>query len=115
MIDDDIDSLKLLKFILTKKGFLVQTESEPANAVEKLKDLRPDIIILDIMMPGMTGFEFLEKIKNLPQRENIKVVVGSSRDYDKDRIAALKAGANDFIAKPYNMAELVLKLNNMVA
>lgn len=115
VVDDDHDTQKLLRYILTKKGFEVISELDPAIGINRITEVDLDIILLDIMMPNMTGFEFLNRIKQHPMRPNFKVLVGSSRSYDRDRLAVLEAGANDFIAKPYNLAELAIKLNNLAS
>ena len=115
VIDDDEDTLRLLNFLLTKKGgFSVLCKSNPVEALETLKTKTPDVILMDLMMPQMNGFEVLRRIKQEKDWEDIKILIGSSRTYDKDKLAVLQGGANDFIAKPYNLEELVLRLRNLL-
>ena len=113
IVDDDDDIQRMLGFTLKKRGFEVISETDPIAALKNLAKVKPDIILLDLMMPGMTGFEFLGHMQNNPLRKEIKIVVGSSRNFEKDRITVLEAGANDFIAKPYNIKELSLKLHSV--
>ena len=113
IVDDDEDTQRMLKFTLKKRGFDVFSEINPVKALDRIEEINPDIILLDLMMPEMTGFEFLNQIKDHSLRKNLKIIVGSARNFEKDRITVLEEGANDFISKPYNISELVLKFNNV--
>lgn len=116
VIDDDEDTLRLLNYLLSKKaGFRVICQSNPVAALEGLHKKTPDVILMDLMMPQMTGFELLRKIREDKDFAGVKVLVGSSRSFDKDRLAILQAGANDFVAKPYNIEELILRLRNLIS
>lgn len=115
IVDDDKDIQNLLKFVLKRHNFNITSETNPNEALKKIDEINPDIILLDIMMPDMTGFEFLQLIKNKPNRSHFKVLVGTSRTFDKDRIATFEAGADDFISKPYNMDELALRLTKLLS
>ena len=114
IVDDDEDTQRMLKFTLKKRGFDVFSEINPVKALDRIEEINPDIILLDLMMPEMTGFEFLNQIKDHSFRKKLKIIVGSARNFEKDRITVLEEGANDFISKPYNISELVLKLNNVL-
>ena len=113
VVDDDEDTQRMLRFALKKKGFDVVSFTNPVEALSKVGGVNPTIILLDLMMPEMTGFEFLQRMASHPSRKTLRIAVGSSRTYDKDRVAVLEAGANDFIPKPYNLAELVVRLRNL--
>ena len=115
IVDDDCDTQRMLRFTLQKRGFNVISKLNPIEAYQELKKINPDIILLDLMMPEMTGFEFLSRLHNSPLKGKIKIIVCSSRNFEKDRISVLEEGANDFISKPYNITELVLKLRSMVS
>lgn len=113
IIDDDQDTHKVLTFFLKNQGFEVFSFQNPLEGIEKLKEIKPQLLLLDIMMPEMNGFEVLKKIKDDPELKNIKVIVASSLNYDKDKVEALRLGAFDFIAKPYDPSELLIRLNNL--
>jgi len=116
VIDDDEDTLRLLRYLLERKGgFRVECRQSAKEALENLDQIRPELILVDLMMPQMSGFEFLRRLRTEEKWKKVKIMVGSSRSYDKDRLSALGAGANDFIAKPYNLDELVLRLRNLVS
>lgn len=114
IVDDDEDNQKMLLFTLKKRGFEVISELDPVKALKKLEEINPKILLLDIMMPGMTGFEFLRHLKKHPLYDKLKVLVGSARNFEKDRISVLEEGAHGFIAKPYNINELTLKLKSLL-
>src|SRR5512134_3901506 len=80
------------------------------QAIEKAKQLLPDVILLDIMMPGMTGFEVCERIRSDPQIAEIPIVVLTALDDRESLLRALKAGADDFISKPFDRYELRARL-----
>lgn len=113
-IDDDPDILRTLIFLFKRKpGFRVVAVDDPRNALTMLQTLRPDVILMDLMMPHMTGFELLQRLRAHPEFATTPIAVGSSRSFDKDRLEVLRAGANEFIAKPYNFEELALRLHNL--
>ena len=110
VVDDDKDIQRILGFFLPTKGFEVMSISDPEAALELLERVHPDIILMDLMMPKMTGFELLQRIKKRADWNDIRIIVGSMRNYDKDRLAVLKYGADEFIPKPYNLDELAMRI-----
>lgn len=115
LVDDDLVILKYLKFALRKYPYNTESIDNPIEAINFLKKNVPDIIVLDIMMPEMTGFEFMQILNSHPKRDQIKVIVGSSRSFDQDRVTMLNLGAHDFISKPYNIEELVARLEKLAS
>jgi CheY-like chemotaxis protein len=117
VIDDSEDILRVLKYSLAKKGIDVHLEKNPITALNSLVQLQPDAILLDLMMPEMTGFEVLQRIRHCTDQNlrKIKIIIGSSRTYDKDRLSVLEAGADEFVSKPYNMGELAIRIKKLVA
>jgi len=115
LIDDDKDAQKVLSYMFERKSsFQVISHTDPLKAWEDIKTHPPDLILMDLMMPGINGLDLLKNIRQIPDLQNVKILIGSSKSFDKDRIEVLKAGANDFIAKPYNFTELLLRLNKLV-
>ncbi len=110
VIDDDENTQNLLQLMFRKAGINVISRIDPTKALKDLGKIMPDYILLDLMMPQMNGFEVLTMIRNDERFDDIQIIVGSSRSYDKDRLAALEMGANEFIAKPYNVKQLVKKV-----
>ncbi|MCH8290491.1 fused response regulator/phosphatase [Candidatus Poribacteria bacterium] len=110
VVDDDIDILELLEMSLTSDGFNVVTASNGPSALEKTKAHKPDLILLDLMMPDMDGFEVISKLKADPQTRTIPVIMLTARTQSHEKIEGLSAGADDYITKPFELKELALRI-----
>ncbi|MFK7827332.1 MAG: PleD family two-component system response regulator [Oligoflexales bacterium] len=113
VIDDDETTHLIVKAAFKKHGIKVHGITDPSTAMQDLLRLNPSFVILDILMPQVNGFEVLSKIRSQDRFSDIIIIVGSSRSYDKDRIAAIELGADEFIAKPYQLNELVNKVKSL--
>lgn len=111
LVVEDEDSLReLITFNLTKAGFDV-VEAENANdALIFIEEITPDIILLDIMMPGLKGTQFLQLLKNTPKYSSIPVIIISARSTENDIVEGLELGADDYITKPFSMKVLIAKI-----
>lgn len=114
IIDDDADLQKVLQFALPRHGFATAGFVSPRAALHAFDQVRPHLILMGLMLPELSGFEVLGHLAQRPDRRQFRVLVASSRSFDQDWIAALRAGADDFIAKPYQLSELVLRLQNLL-
>jgi diguanylate cyclase len=114
VVDDEPDNVKVLDVILTLEGFVVLTAGSGKEALASVAQQRPDLILLDVMMPGMTGYEVVAKLKGNPDTQNILVVLITALDGRKARVAGLSAGADDVLTKPLDRAELVLRMRNLL-
>lgn len=115
VIDDCENTQNILSYTLQKRGFQIASLTDPTKSMAKVLEWQPDLILLDLMMPQMDGFEVLKMLRANPTCDDIQIIVGSSRSYDKDRLTVLGLGANDFIAKPYNVKELGLRIRNFLS
>lgn len=107
VVDDEPAWLKILSYILRKKGYEVREESSATDALKTLKEYKPDLIVSDVRMPDMNGFDFLDRVKQ--SRKNFGtpfVFVTAIDDYDS-RKAAHDLGATDYLTKPFNEEEVV--------
>ena len=110
IVDDEEAGRETLLSILEGEGYnLVMAENGP-QAIQKAKALLPDVILLDVMMPGMTGFEVCERIRNDPLVAEIPIIILTALDDRESLLTALKAGADDFITKPFDRYELRARL-----
>ena len=107
VIDDDDRIRELLASYLGKCGFRVTTVSDAAGARQLMQTLEFDLLIVDVMMPGETGFEFT---RSLRQETDIPIILLTARAESEDRIEGLKTGADDYLAKPFEPEELVLRV-----
>ena len=108
--DDEYAGRETLQSVLEGEGYQLEMAENGMQAIEKAKSLLPDVILLDIMMPGMTGFEVCERIRNDPQIAEIPIIVLTALDDRESLLRALKAGADDFVSKPFDRYELRARL-----
>src|SRR5262245_26082914 len=108
--DDDPQSVELLEAILTGTDYEVQTAVDGEQTLRKTKDWQPDVILLDIMMPKISGFEVCKRIKANPQTAGIAVLMITALDQPSDIDRAVDVGTNDFLTKPINKTELLLRI-----
>jgi len=110
IVDDEHSGRETLQSVLEGEGYdLIMAENGP-QAIEKAKLYLPDVILLDVMMPGMTGFEVCERIRNDPQVAEIPIIILTALDDRESLLTGLKAGADDFISKPFDRFELRARL-----
>ena len=102
-LDDTTDQRNLVRMILTAEGFRVDTAVDGEEGLKKVEQACPDLILLDLGMPKIDGFEFLKLIKADPNTQNIPIVVVSAWTSVHHREAAIEAGASKFISKPYDL------------
>ena len=114
IIDDEEDIRELLKYNLKKEGYLVEVAENGEIGLALMKELKPDLIILDVMMPGMDGIEVCERIKADAQYQDILICFLTARNEDYSQIAGLDAGADDYIAKPIKTKVLLSRIHAML-
>src|SRR5438128_7692017 len=107
VVDDEKNIVQLARLYLNNEGFRVETASDGKQALERAKTVRPDLIVLDIMMPEMDG---LTVCKELRKTSNVPVIILTARGDDIDRIVGLEVGADDYVTKPFNPRELVARV-----
>lgn len=111
IVDDDNKIRSLLKSFLINKNFLVSTAESASEALDILNFIKFDLLIIDIMMPGMNGFDLTRKIRN---NSNIPIIHLTAMDEKKNVIYGLESGADDYISKPFEPKELELRINNIL-
>ena len=105
--DDEKHIVRLIQVNLERQGYEVITAYNGVECLEKVKEDRPDLIVLDVMMPEMTGFEVLEKLKNDPETESIPVIMLTARAQDSDVLRGWQSGVECYLTKPFNPMELI--------
>jgi cyclic di-GMP phosphodiesterase len=110
IVDDEYIGRETLQSVLEGEGYELEMAENGMQAIEKAKKLLPDVILLDVMMPGMTGFEVCQRIRNDPQIAEIPIIILTALDDRDSLLNALKAGADDFISKPFDRYELRARL-----
>jgi len=111
LIDDEKDILELLEYNLQKEGFEVKSTTDGKEGVEIAKKFRPNIILLDIMMPGQDGIETCRQIREIPELADVYVLFLTARTEEYSEIAAFETGADDYIVKPIKPRALLSRIN----
>lgn len=114
VVDDEEKNLKLMGGILTNYGYVFETAKNGLEALEKTKEISPDLILLDIMMPEMDGYEVCRRLKECPSTQHIPVVMVTALGDRDSRIKGLDVGANDFLTKPVDSTELIVRAKNLL-
>lgn len=106
IVDDEYSGRQTLESVLEGEGYELDMAENGMEAIEKAKTGMPDVILLDVMMPGMTGFEVCQRVRNDPKVAEIPIIVLTALDDRESMLTALKSGADDFISKPFDRYEL---------
>ena len=110
IVDDDPDSLDIVRTFLESKGYDVHTARDGRDGLAKVEEVEPDLVLLDVMMPGMDGWEVARVIKNHPEHGATRVVMLTARSGFSDKQEGLRAGADDYIVKPIRLDELATRV-----
>jgi len=115
IVEDEKSILKLESLLLTAKGYQVQGVEEGSAAIEAVKSFRPDLVLLDIMLPGIDGFEICRRLKADRETRGIPVVMLTARNSCQDIIRGKEAGASCYITKPFKTSVMVETVQNVLA
>src|ERR1700732_3043326 len=114
VVDDLVPNVKLLSAKLQAEYFDVMTASSGPEALEKVAESPPDLILLDVMMPGMDGFEVCQRLKSDPKTMHIPIVMVTALSDSENRVRGLEAGADDFLTKPVNDIALFARARSLI-
>ena len=106
IVDVDVNICELVRLYLEKEGYIVETCNKGSEAIEKFKAFTPNLVILDIMLPGIDGFEVLRLIRNI---SNIPVIMLSAKGETVDKVVGFRLGADDYVVKPFDPKELSVR------
>jgi len=107
VVDDEKHIIQLVKLYLTNEGYLVESAANGREALDKIRQTRPDLVVLDLMLPETSG---LEVTRLLRQESDIPIIMLTARDEAEDRVAGLELGADDYVTKPFNPRELAARV-----
>lgn len=110
VVDDSKTELHHLADLLTKRGYRVRTAHNGEEAMRRLAEARPDLILMDVVMPGTNGFQLTRSITRDPRFTDLPVIICSSKGQDTDRVWGLRQGARDYVVKPVDADDLVAKI-----
>lgn len=112
IVEDEESIRKFIKISLKREKFQVFEAASAEEGMQKILQETPDVLILDVMLPGMNGFELCEKLKK--ENENIGIIILTARGQDMDKIMGLEFGADDYMVKPFNPLELIARINSLL-
>jgi class 3 adenylate cyclase len=114
IVDDDPFNLDLLEQELTEQSYVIERANDGQEGLEKVESFLPDVILLDYMMPKMNGIEVVKRLKQDERFKGIPVVLLTAKGSQKDKVAGLDAGADDYVAKPFDAVELLARVRSMM-
>lgn len=107
LVEDEPNIIEAIRFILTRDGWRVDTHSDGQTAIDAIGAAQPDLVILDVMLPGRSGYEILQDLRDRPATETLPVLMLTARGQTKDRETAERIGASRFMTKPFSNAEML--------
>ena len=113
VVDDQPQNIRLLEAVLTPRGYRVLSADSGAEALDLLAREQPHLVLLDIVMPGMDGYEVCRRIRENPDTAYLPVVMVTASE-SREKVRAIEAGADDFVTKPFDQAELLARVKSLV-
>ncbi len=110
VVDDEPDISALVAYHLARESYRVRTAADGVEAIRAVETERPDLVVLDLMLPGMSGLDVLGELRRRGETQDLPVILLTARREEKDRIEGLQLGADDYLAKPFSPQELVLRV-----
>jgi twitching motility two-component system response regulator PilH len=115
VVEDTLSQLELMSNYLRESGYTVIIATDAKEALNKAVKQKPDAVVTDVVMPGMSGFELCRKLKKNPVTEQMPIILCSSKDQEIDRIWGMKQGASVYVTKPFTREQLVGAVKSVVA
>jgi twitching motility two-component system response regulator PilH len=115
VVDDTPSQLELVSKYLREGGYLVLGATDAQDALNKAVSQKPDLVITDVVMPGMSGFELCRNLKKNPATQKVPIIICSSKNQELDRLWGMKQGADAYVTKPFTQEELLHAVKSVVA
>lgn len=115
LVEDEINIAEAIRFVLSNDGWRVETLANGSTAVEVIRKAMPDLVLLDVMLPGRTGFEILQDLRADPAFANLPVMMLTARGQSRDREMAERAGVSKFMTKPFSNSEMLEAVRALTA
>jgi len=114
VVEDEADIRELIRYNLEQEGLIVEEAADGAQALERIARRAPDLVVLDLMLPGMPGLEVCRKIRSTPQTANLPILVATAKGTEVDRVLGLEMGADDYVVKPFSPRELTARIKALL-
>jgi DNA-binding response OmpR family regulator len=114
LVEDELNIVEAIRFLLSKDGWQVDTHSNGTDAAEVIRTLKPDLVVLDVMLPGKSGFDILEELRAHDETRDLPVLMLTARGQSRDREMAEKAGVSRFMTKPFSNTEVLTAVRDLL-
>ncbi|APX10693.1 response regulator transcription factor [Tateyamaria omphalii] len=114
LVEDEINIIEAMQFLLSREGWDVDTHSDGATAVDKVRAMKPDLVVLDYMLPGKNGIDILTELRADPEFARLPILMLTARGQGRDRELAEKAGVSRFMTKPFSNTEVMTAVRDLV-
>lgn len=114
IVDDSPTDVHVMTTMLEKHGYTVSSAENAEDGIEKAKQEKPDLVIMDVILPGMNGFQATRALSKDSETSGIPIIIVSTKNMETDRVWGLRQGAKDYLAKPFKERELVVKINDLL-
>lgn len=114
LIEDEQNIIEAIRFLLSREGWRVDTHNNGTDAVDVVRELNPDLVVLDVMLPGRSGFDILEDLRAQDETADLPVLMLTARGQSRDREMAEKAGVSRFMTKPFSNAEVLTAVRDLL-
>ncbi len=115
IVDDDIETLRLVGLMLQRQGFQIVAANNGTQAIAMARNENPDLIVLDVMMPDLDGYEVVRQLRKEKETSSVPIIMFTAKSQVEDKVAGLEAGADDYLTKPVHPAELVAKIKALLS
>ncbi len=115
LIEDEPNIAEAIRFLLTREGWQVETHGEGTDAVQVIRGTKPDLVILDVMLPGKSGMDILRDLRDVEDMQSLPVLMLTARGQSRDREMAENAGVSRFMTKPFSNAEVLTAVRDLHA
>lgn len=112
IVDDSPTELHVLKGMLEKNGFEASSAENGEEGIAKAKEIKPDLVLMDVVMPGLNGFQATRKLSKDPETSAIPVIIVTTKDQETDRVWGMRQGAKEYVVKPVAEADLIAKIKS---
>jgi DNA-binding response OmpR family regulator len=114
LVEDELNIIEAIRFLLSREGWTVDTHNNGTDAAQVIRELNPDLVVLDVMLPGKSGFEILEELRANTETADLPVLMLTARGQSRDREMAEKAGVSRFMTKPFSNAEVLTAVRDLL-
>ena len=115
IVEDEQELQELLEYTLVKEGYLVTTAGKGSEVLNRIEAFKPDLVLLDLMLPELSGYELCRKIETDPNLRGLAVIILTAKGTETDRITGFELGADDYVTKPFSLKELILRIKSILS